>query len=511
MSDRPPSARPATNGLIADWLAHHARARPDHIALIDLGTGRRFSYRQFFDRVCALAGALAAHGVCAGDRVMVLARNSTDQYEIMFAAWRIGAAFMPVNWRLAPPEIADIVADAEPKIVICDEEFRALTPRGIVTLTRRPGDPASGYERALKDAPPITGFFAVDFDTMNTLLYTSGTTGRPKGVIGTWRMTITALLQSSLSANLTTDSVTLTAAPQFHTAGLNSYTTALFHIGGTVAVMATWTPGACLEHLSDPVLGVTHTLGVPTQFHLMARLPGFDKLEFPTLKIAAVGGAPPTVALLETWAAKGLALTPGYGMTEVFGVTQMRADVVRAKPGAIGWPALYTEVRVADDSNRPCGVGHVGEIQIKSLGVTPGYWRQPELTAAAFVDGRFKTGDLGRFDDDGLLYLVDRKKDMFISGGENVYPVEIENVISKYPGIAQVAVIGVPDPKWGEVGLAAVVATPGSTIDSQDVIDRCRGQIADYKIPKRVEVVDALPLSAQGKVLKTELRQRYGA
>jgi fatty-acyl-CoA synthase len=227
------------------------------------------------------------------------------------------------------------------------------------------------------------------------------------------------------------------------------------------------------------------------------------------VRLAACGGAPATTALMDTWAAKGLKLTPGYGMTECFGVTTIRADVARRKPGAVGWPALYTDIRVADEANRPVPAGTVGEVQLKSGGVTPGYWRQPDATRAAFVDGWYKTGDLGMFDDEGLLFIVDRKKDMYISGGENVYPVEVENALASFPEVGQVAVIGVPDPNWGEVGKAIVVPRAGHTVDSGALLARLAGRIAKYKIPKSVIVVDRLPLSAQGKVLKTELRQHY--
>lgn len=435
MSETSSAAEP----MIIDWLAHHARCRGDATAAIDLGTGRRFTYRQFHDRVARLGAALRdRYQVGRGDRIMLLAKNSTDVYEIMFACWRIGAVFMPINWRLAPPELADIARDGEPALIVADEEFKALIPKGRwATLMRRPGDARSDYERAIATTAPDFLFAPAAFDDLTTLLYTSGTTGRPKGVISTWRMTLLAVMQTTLNGHLGADCVTLTAAPLFHTAGLNSYAMPLFHCGGTLAVMATWDPESALKHLSDPGLRVTHTLGVPTQWLMMARHPLFGAATFPTLRLAACGGAPATPDLMDTWAAKGLKLTPGYGMTECFGVTTIRADVARRKPGAVGWPAMHTEIRVADDKNIPVATGTVGEVQIKSSGVTPGYWRQVEATKAAFFDGWYKTGDLGYLDDEGLLFIVDRKKDMFISGGENVYPVEVENAMAGFPRSAR--------------------------------------------------------------------------
>lgn len=446
---------------------------------------------------------------------MILARNSTDIYEIMFAAWRLGAVFMPVNWRLAPRELAEIVGDAEPALCIADEGFAEHLPPGQRLLSRKPGDITSEYERAITTSVADARFAAASapltLDTMNTLLYTSGTTGKAKGVIGTWRMTTAMLLQAGSSAHLTPDSVTLTAAPQFHTAGLNGFATPLFHLGGTLVVMAAWDAESFLRHLSDPALGITHTLAVPAQYAAAARHPSFTTATFSTVQIAAVGGAPPSRELLETYAARGLPLTPGYGMTEVFGVTEARAEIALRKPNSLGFPALHVDLRVADsEGGQTVLPPHaIGEIQVRSAGVTPGYWKQDDLTAAAFVEGWFRTGDLGYFDDEGLLFLVDRKKDMFISGGENVYPSEIENVISAFPEVAQVAVIGVADSKWGEVGLAAVVLRPGQVLSSESLTSRCRGQIAAYKIPKRVIFTDALPTSAQGKILKTALRNLY--
>lgn len=397
--------------LIADWLAHHARTRGEHVACVDLGAGRWFTYRQFFDRVARLAGAFRGrHGVGPGDRVMVVARNSTDLFEIMFAAWRIGAVFMPVDWELDPPELGEIAVDGSPALVVVDEEFLpALPTTARRILTRRPGDETSEYECDIATSDPIREFSETTLDTMNTLLYTWGTTGKPKGVIGTWRMTTAMLLQASANAMLTSDSVGLVLAPQSQPAGLHAFATALFHAGGTVAAMADWDPSRALRHLADPTLGVTHTHGGPDQFQLMSRVPGVGDLTFPTLRVAGVSGGPIPADLMEGCAAHGLSLTPSYGLTEAFGVTHMSAESALRKPGASGWPTMYTEVRIADGNDAVVPAGAIGEIQIKSGAVTPGYWRRPETTAAAFVDGWFRTGDLGAMDETGLLYVAGRK------------------------------------------------------------------------------------------------------
>ena len=505
------SAKAAPEALVVDWLADIARIYPQQASLIDLVTGRRFVYHQTFDRVCRLAAVFRSQGCTRGDRVMALVRNSTDVYEMMFACWRIGAVFMPVNWRLAPAELAAIHSDGDPALLIVDDEFAAnLDSSGKPRLSRSPGSATSSYERALAAALPDRSFAAIDLDAMNMLMYTSGTTGKPKGVIGNWRMTTTMLLQAATNARLGPGCVTLTAAPLFHTAGLNSFATPTLHVGGAIAVMDNWQPGACLAHLRDPDLKITHTLGVPTQFLAMSRHADFANGGFPFLRVAAVGGAPPTEELMRTWAEKGHALMPGYGMTEAFGVANMEPELAMRKPGAVGRAMAMTRLRIADEQGLELPAGERGEIQLAGPGITPGYWRQPELTQAAFVDGWFRTGDIGFMDSDGICFLVDRKKDMFISGGENVYPAEVENLLADFPEISQVAVIGIKDPVWGEVGKAIVVLRPGAAVDAAELLGRCRGRIAAYKIPKAMLILPSLPLSAQGKVMKNELRKLYG-
>jgi fatty-acyl-CoA synthase len=505
------TASPLGEPLIVDGLSHAARLHAHTTALIDLATHRRFTYEHFFVRVCRLANALTERGVGRGDRVMAIVRNSTDVYEMMFACWRMGAAFMPINWRLAGPELAEIMGDGDPALVVVDEEFRtSIDPGSRSVITRLPGAPQSEYERLIAASSNHHDFVPQNLDDMNLLLYTSGTTGRPKGVIGTWRMTLTMLMQSAAMARLGPGCVTLTAAPLFHTAGLNSYATPTLYVGGTIAVMGAWSPESCLDALCDPTLAVTHTLGVPTQFMVMARHPKFPSARFPALRIAAIGGAPPTADLMQTWAAKGCALSPGYGMTEVFGGANFPHDEALKKLGAVGRAVPMVQTRVADEQGQCVPDGVVAEIQFKGPGVTPGYWRQPDATQAAFIDGWLRTGDIGYMDGDGVLFLVDRKKDMFISGGENVYPAEVENVLAGFAEVAHVAVIGVPDETWGEVGRAVVVLRADTKVDAGALLARCRGLIAPYKVPKSIVVVPELPLSAQGKVLKTELRRRYG-
>ena len=497
---------------VFDWLAYYAEFDPDRLAAVDLSTRRWLTYRQFNDRATRLATALLERfGVGHGDRVGFLARNSTDHFETMFACWKLGAIFVPMNWRLAPQETAAILEHCEPRVVLHDAEFEsqlalACTP----TVPRVPGHAACGYELLIAAHQPHVLMENVDFDTINLLLYTSGTTGRPKGVIYTHRMTNNIVVHAALHARVRAGTRTLTYSPLFHAAGLNAVAMPQFHYGGAVLVMKTFEPRECLRLLMDPDMKITHTVGVPTTYALMSQLREFATATFPTLEVAGVGAAPVPLNLLETWAERGQVLSQSFGMTEAFSVSFTPPDKAREQIGSAGHPLMHVKVQIGDDHGCELARGAIGEIQVCGPGVTPGYWHDPEATAAAFtVNGWFRTGDAGRMTEQGTIFVVDRIKDMFISGGENVYPAEIEDVIASLDEVSQCAVIGVPDERWGEVGLALVVRRAGHAVDADRIIDLCRARLARYKVPRDVHFVDALPLSPQGKVLKKELRKFY--
>ncbi len=497
---------------VFDWLAYHGRYNGRDLAAVDLDSGRRWTYAAFNDRVTRLASGLRRRfEIARGDRVAVLAHNSTDIFECMFACWKLGAIFTPLNWRLSRPEIARLMAHAAPGVVICDDEFLPLLEGlGVARLVRARAPADSPYESLISSHDPDVVMTGLRLDDVHSILYTSGTTGPPKGVIYTHRMTLYTVLQSNVHADLDRTSRTLTFAPLFHAAGLNAGATPLFHYGGTLYVMKRWDAEQCLSYLIDPELGITHTNGVPTIYIMMSELPAFQKASFPTVKMLGVGSAPVSLDLLETWQAKGVALTQSYGMTEAFGVSLTPPHRAADMIGSAGFPMLHVEVRIADSNGRECPRGEVGEIQVRGPGITPGYWNEPELTRAAFVDGWLKTGDAARQDESGALYIVDRIKDMYISGGENVYPSEVEHVISAFPEVSQVAVIGVPDPKWTEVGLALILLRAGAHLTAEEVAKRCRARLAHYKVPKHIRFVSDLPLNPQGKILKRELRRIYG-
>jgi fatty-acyl-CoA synthase len=504
-------SRPLTDPVF-DWLAYYAEFDPGRLAAVDLATSRWLSYRRLNERATRLATALRERfGVEHGDRVGFLAHNSTDHFETMFACWKLGAIFVPMNWRLSPHETAAILEHCGPKVVLCDDEFTGLLALAHPPLVlRTPGSDGCGYEALIASHGPRVEMENVDFDTINMLLYTSGTTGRPKGVIYTHRMTNNIVVHAALHARVRAGTRTLTYSPLFHAAGLNAVTMPQFHYGGAVLVMKAFDPRACLRLLSDPQLAITHTVGVPTTYLMMSQLPEFETATFPTLELAAVGAAPVPLHLLETWARKGLSLAQSYGTTEVFSVSFCPPEQAREKLGSAGHALMHVRVQIGNEHGVEVRRETVGEIQVRGPGVTPGYWHDPEATAAAFtVNGWFRTGDAGRMTQDGTLYVVDRIKDMYISGGENVYPAEVEDAIDELGEVSHCAVIGVPDETWGEVGLALVLVRKGCQLDAQHVLGHCGDRLAHYKVPRHVVFVNDLPLSAQGKVLKKELRRIY--
>ncbi len=499
---------------VYDWLAYYADFDPARVAAVDLATGRWLSYGALDDRATRLATALREDfGVRPFDRVAFVAHNSTDHFEAMFACWKLGAMFVPLNWRLSPYETVEVLRLAEPRVVLCDAELEPhLEGDATARVLRKPGEAGSAYERLIANHPPAVRMAGVDSDMPNMLLFTSGTTGRPKGVIYTHRMTQNIVLHAALHARVRAHARTLTYLPLFHAAGLYAVSTPQFHYGGAVVVMRQWDTRECFRHLLDPELAITHVVGVPTHYQLLSELPEFEQARFPSLEVAAVGGAPVPLDLLEVWERKGCELSQSFGLTEAFSVSYCPPEKAHEKIGSAGHALMHVEVRIGDADGRELPRETVGEIQVRGPGVTPGYWNDPVATAEAFTaDGFLRTGDAARMTADGTIYVVDRLKDMIISGGENVYPAEVENVIDSLDEVSQCAVIGIADPRWGEAGLALVLLKPGRSLSAEAVLAHCAGRLAKYKVPRQVEFVARLPLSPQGKVLKTELRKAWAS
>ena len=495
-----------------DWTAHHAGMRGDKVAIVDLDTGVELTYAELDKRASQLAAWMQSKGMAKGDRVAILAPNCPEIFETAFACAKIGAICLPLNWRLTVPELEYILNDSSPKLLISDVKF-ARESSELVSLCKvalelqlDPENANCSYTTTLADASTDYEAALCDHDDVAMIMYTSGTTGHPKGAMITFGMNFYNAVNLGLPAGVNSNAVQLVVLPLFHTGGMNCYANPILHAGGRILLMRDFEPGRALTVLGDPQLGVTHFFGVPAPYQFMLQHPDFPNTDLSRLQTAGVGGAPCAEAILRGWIDRGVALVQGWGMTETSpGGTMLEAQDAIRKIGSAGKCLLHTEVKVVDDDGTELPWGEVGELLIRGPNITPGYWNNPEATEKSFVDGWLRTGDAARFDDEGFIYIVDRWKDMYISGGENVYPAEVENVLYQLPEVAEAAIIGVPDERWGETGKAVVVLKA----DQQLTADDCLENLAKFKVPASVEFIDALPRNATGKVLKRTLRDQY--
>jgi fatty-acyl-CoA synthase len=513
------ASRPVGHGPVRvyDWIAHHALQRGGKEAVRELATGRRFTYAELDRRIEAMAACLQSQGIGRGDRVAVLAHNGVEYFDIQFACMRIGSICVLLNWRLTETELDYILQDSTPRLLVHDVAFRdtaeSLAAGGRIRslLMIDPFGAENPYEQALSSFLGMScSREDLTHDDVVTIMYTSGTTGHPKGAMITHGMNFWNAVNLGIPARVGLDTVHLNVLPLFHTGGLNCYSNPTLHAGGTVVIMRTFDPAETLRVIGDPAQGITHVFAVPAPYQFMMQHPEFGRTDLSRLRNAGVGGAPCALAILEAWAARGVILMQGFGMTETSPACIFLdpSDALR-KLGSAGKALLHTEMKIVSEDGRECGPGEIGELRVAGPHITPGYWNKPEATAAAF-DGRWlKTGDAARADEEGFVFIVDRWKDMYISGGENVYPAEIENVLYQLPEIAEAAVIGIPSDRWGEVGLAVLVLKAGVDLDRGRVLDHCAQKLARFKVPHDVAVIDALPRNATGKVLKRELRTRF--
>ncbi len=513
---------------VGDWLNRRALLSPDRVALIDTIGGRRFTYQEWAGQANQTAHFLRDRvGVQRGDRVAVLASNSVEYLDLWFALGMLGGILQNLNWRLAVPELERVLLDAAPVALFYSSEFAgvvdALRPR--VPSVRNyvaVGGAPKGSDITLDERssyavtpPPLV---ELSPDDPWVLCYTGGTTGLPKGAILTHRAMTANSVNTIVSWNLEAGDVVPLISPLFHTGGLNVFTLPLVHTGGTTVVTGGWNTGQMFDLIDSRTL--TLFFAVPTMFVQMQEHPRWETADFSHLKYVISGGAPCPMPVFEKWWAKGVPFKTGYGLTEAGPNTfWLPHDQVQRKPGAVGYPLFHVDVTVVDpETERPCGAGEVGELLIRGDHVCAGYWNDPAATREAIRPAKsdpagpawLHTGDLALRDAGGCYYIVGRSKDMIISGGENVYPAEVESQMHAHPAIAAAALIGMPDPKWGEVGRAVVVTKPGHALGEAELQEYLRGRLAHYKVPRSVVFAPELPVTAAGKVDKHALRQLYG-
>ncbi|MGW0504557.1 acyl-CoA synthetase [Micromonospora sp. NPDC003241] len=501
---------------IGAWLAKRRLKSPEQIALV-YGEQATMTYRQLADATDGVAAALRHLGVGKGDTVAYLGENSPQFLQVMFGTTRLGAAFVPVNTRLATPEITHVLSDSGARVLVHDPEFTArvasvaAASRPSHVVPTGPGSAESpGLDRLAETAPRDDTPVRITMRDPAAIVYTSGTTGRAKGAVLTHGNLTWTALNCIVDYDVVSTDIALMISPLFHVASLGMGALPILLKGGTLVLEKGFEPGRALAQIARH--GVTMLSGVPTTFQLMADHPDWATTDLSTLGKLTCGGSAVPVRVLNAYEERGLSFSQGYGMTEASpGATSLPPAMTRAKQGSVGLPHFFTEVRVADTDGGPAPAGSIGEIEIAGPNVFRGYHRMPEATAGAFTtDGWFRSGDLGYLDDDGYLHVAGRLKDMIISGGENIYPAEIELLLGEIDGVTGVAVIGVPDERWGEVPWAIMTIRAGVAVDVDTVRDFLDGKVARYKLPKNVVIVNELPRTASGKVRKADLRSRFG-
>ncbi len=498
-----------------DWIGRHAAATPDKTA-IRYG-GRDLSYRDFAALIERTAGALAAAGVRRGGCAAYLGCNSPEMLALFFACARLGALFMPLNWRLAAPEHKQMLDDCPPGVLVVEAPFLEQTDAlraglGGMQLVAL-GSSAAGWQDwnaflaaggAVPNDPSVGP--AADPNSPLLICYTSGSTGKPKGVVLT-QDAIDCNADNSVDMHaMTADDRVLTVLPMFHVGGLNIQTTPALRCGSTLVLHPRFEPEAALEAIERE--RITLVLTVPAVVDMMIASPRWVRTDLSSLRMMSIGSSIVPIRLIEAVHARGVPMTQVYGSTETCPIAAyLKRDEAQRKVGSTGRAARHCQLRIVGNDDADLPSGQAGEILVKGRNLLAGYWRNPEATAAVMLDGWYRTGDMGWLDDEGFLTVVGRKKEMIISGGENIYPAELENVLIQCEDVLEAAVVGRSDARWGEIAVAVIVPKDGRRPTAEKILKLFEGRLARYKHPKDVVFVEALPKTALGKIRKEELRQ----
>jgi len=523
--DQSPTAGPA---WVGDWSARRARLSPETVGLVDATTGREFTYRELDDRANRAARLLAEYGVVDGGRVATLSRNRPELVDLFFATGKVGGAFAPLSHRLAPPELASLLETVDPELVVAEPRFadaldaaldhgHSTAEPSVLLVTgdsaAEPSPPFDTYGDSLPDdTSPVEGP-AVTLDDTHLLLHTGGSTGVPKETIIPHRAVYWNAVNTITGWGLGPDDTTVMPFPMFHTGGWNVLTVPLFHVGGTVVIAREFDPGQVLELVDDHHASLL--VAVPAVLRMMVEHDDWGAADLSSLRLVKSGGGPCREGVMQSWWDRGIDLSQGYGLTEC-GPNNfaMPDDWRHEKAASVGVPNLHVDVRIVDDDGNTLPGGEVGELELSGPHAAIGYLDESEETEATFGGGWVSTGDLARVDADGYYHIEGRKKNLFVSGGENVYPPEVEDAIADHQLVADVVVIGVPDERWGTVGKAVVelvADAESSDLTLDDLHGFLDGRLARFKLPRHLAFVGEMPTSGPSKIDRDAVRDRFGA
>lgn len=501
-----------------NWLHRRNRYTPDRVAIVDDSTGRHHTYAELEIRATRLAAVLQKqYSVRPGDRVACLATNRIEYFDLYFACGKIGAILVPLNFRLPALGIYELLDDSQPSLFVYEAAFaeiaqgvrdRAATTR-LLPLDQEDAGSQSAVAMLVNsdavdaDQPEL---FEADENDVAMILYTSGTTGRAKGAMIPWRQIHWNALNTIIGLQLTQDDVAFLNTPLYHTGGWHVLFTPLMLVGGQIVLQERFDPEACNARVGSA--GITILFGIPTMLRMMAEASNFSTADFSAVRFAICGGEPCPLPLIRTYEERGVAVRQGYGLTEAGPncYSLPAADAIR-KQGSIGFPNFHIAARLVDESGRDVEAGEVGELLMKGPHLFAGYWGNADETNNTLRNGWLHTGDLLSRDEEGYYFVVSRKKDMYISGGENVYPAQVEKVLQSHDAVAQAAIIGVPDARWGETGWAFVKLQAGQEASESELVDWCQQRLAKYQCPTKIVLMDELPLGPSAKIDKPALRE----
>ena len=502
---------------IGNWLYKRSRFSPDRTAT--LFDNRALTYLELNKRVNRLCHAMMEQGLKTGDRVGVLSRNCPEFIEVYFACAKTGFIFVPLNFRLAPAELAYQIDDSSPNLLFFDRSLSDIVKKSEAFVTAETpiyvgwgienNTPFPPYETFIAEKPDVEPSIpenAVTWDSPQMIMYTSGTTGTPKGALLSHKKTLFNTLNAQIYFDLYSRDTMLLVLPLFHSGGLNIMAVPTLYVGGKIVLRSRFDPEAFLKDIETE--RVTQAMVVPTMLNTLLKETRPEAFDLSSLRSVVVGGEPISAELMHEAQGKGLPVRQIFGQTETSIELWVPEDMAKEKAGAVGLPVFHGEIQVVNKTGEPVRPGEIGEIVVRGPIQMMSYWNLSDETSETIKDSWLHTRDLGRIDEDGFVYAVDRMGDMYISGGENVYPAEVERVLLNHSKIFEVAIVGVPDEKWGRSGHAFIHPKPGEVIDCEEMVAFLRDKVAVYKIPKSIEILKEFPKTASGKIKRRELLEQ---